>query len=500
MRSPRLRRILAARHASTVLTLLLVAALPLVAWACAKANAAENEYPAASHVPASQKGWEKPDPNAPFDEPKGGMTLGGTPITKRTKDCFPAEPRNVFSEVDMVRRSRGRAAALRLGRRQRSDRRHAGGRDAIRGQNTWMLWGEGNEAFWGWLQEQGYGLVDFLILLDSRDRDQRFKNGGMINQPGMKAQTDPEPDGSSGLYLDEADGANIELKQPPATSTRRPAAAAGPPVDPHRPPYSKPLRGRRCRALPTGCARGCPRTASTRRSTATRAASSACASCRTPTSSAPPGRGARAPLLARGRRRGPSDAYYTDPRSPPTPSWYDPSGSAWRAASATSRRIPLNPPADPEQPDWANLSSIIGNQYWSPPQALREPHAPEQLPLPVPGQPAAGNGRHVAGQHRPHQQRQHDQRGVRRAGAPGPRGGEPAGAAERGQPAPAGRRRPDPRRQPAPHAARAPRRVGQHRRVRRARARVSQHRHHSRGVGALPQPVIGFKPQRPFST
>jgi hypothetical protein len=26
----------------------------------------------------------------------------------------------------------------------------------------------------------------------------------------------------------------------------------------------------------------------------------------------------------------------------------------------------LNPPADPEHPTWANLSSIIGNQYWSP--------------------------------------------------------------------------------------------------------------------------------------
>ena len=25
------------------------------------------------------------------------------------------------------------------------------GRDGIRGQNTWILWGEGNEAFWGWL-------------------------------------------------------------------------------------------------------------------------------------------------------------------------------------------------------------------------------------------------------------------------------------------------------------------------------------------------------------
>src|SRR5262249_49151943 len=31
---------------------------------------------------------------------------------------------------------------------------------------------------------------------------------------------------------------------------------------------------------------------------------------------------------------------------------------------------PLNPPADPENPKWENLSSIIGNQYWDPQPAF----------------------------------------------------------------------------------------------------------------------------------
>ena len=32
----------------------------------------------------------------------------------------------------------------------------------IRGRNTWVLWGEGNDVFWNWVQQKGYGLTDFL--------------------------------------------------------------------------------------------------------------------------------------------------------------------------------------------------------------------------------------------------------------------------------------------------------------------------------------------------
>ena len=38
---------------------------------------------------------------------------------------------------------------------------------------------------------------------------------------------------------------------------------------------------------------------------------------------------------------------------------------AWEfhAGRVTSRRLPTNPPADPEEPKWENLASAIGNQY-----------------------------------------------------------------------------------------------------------------------------------------
>ncbi|HEV7714101.1 MAG TPA: hypothetical protein VGO53_00790, partial [Steroidobacteraceae bacterium] len=186
---------------------------------CVSSQAAEpggdNPYPGASHVPDSQSGWDDDptgaDLHAPLDEAQGGVTARGTHITKRNADCFPAETRNLFADVDGVAKVPGEKPEpfdYTNGHGVIDDE----GRAAIRGQNTWMLWGEGNEAFWGWLQEQGYGLVDFLVLLDSRKRAGRFESGGMINQPGMK-----EADSAGtllGLHLDVADGENITLKQP----------------------------------------------------------------------------------------------------------------------------------------------------------------------------------------------------------------------------------------------------------------------------------------------
>jgi hypothetical protein len=175
-----------------------------------------NDYPGASHVPDSQPGWQqfltKVDPNAAKDEPEGGRTARGTPVEKRIEECFPAEPRNLFWQVDQVASGPGgKLEPLNYdldGDGKISDQE----RDAIRGQNTWILWGEGDETFWGWLQERGYGLVDFLILLDSRQREHRFRDDGLMNQPGLKTQAQRNV---LGLYLDQADGDQIKLKSPP---------------------------------------------------------------------------------------------------------------------------------------------------------------------------------------------------------------------------------------------------------------------------------------------
>ena len=72
--------------------------------------------------------------------------------------------------------------------------------DEVAGRNTWMLWTGGNEAFWDHMAQNGYGLIDFLRVIDSRQRPERFAKLGLMNEPGYRQAT--EPDGF-GLYIDQ---------------------------------------------------------------------------------------------------------------------------------------------------------------------------------------------------------------------------------------------------------------------------------------------------------
>ena len=72
--------------------------------------------------------------------------------------------------------------------------------EEIAGRNTWMLWTGGNEAFWDYLARYGYGVVEFLKTIDSRERPQRFAKLGLINEPGYRQATEPD---EFGLYLDQ---------------------------------------------------------------------------------------------------------------------------------------------------------------------------------------------------------------------------------------------------------------------------------------------------------
>lgn len=337
-----------------------------------------NPYLGASHVPESRSGWERfqtePDPAAPMDEPMGGKTRRGTLVNKRNIDCFPAEQRNVFSEVDeTVSSSDGVLHPFDFttaGTISDDPKDAMSPRNAIRGQNTWMLWGEGNESFWGWLQEDGYGLIDFLVLLDSRDRDHRFQNGGMINQPGMKAQLDPSKK-ILGLYLDVADGDAVLLKQPLTdidsvthqlekrveipeshkdskhTQPFEPDPKSGydkiiaqlpqDGVDPNVYGYPSGVIG--LRLMPNPDFFG-----------TTVAAAEARKRWQDKVVSAE------------------KDAYYTDSRVQQDPKLVRPFRVSMSCGFCHAGPHPLNPPADPEAPAWSNVSSTIGDQYWSPPR------------------------------------------------------------------------------------------------------------------------------------
>jgi hypothetical protein len=72
--------------------------------------------------------------------------------------------------------------------------------DEIKGRNTWNLWCAGDEQFWDRMARESYGLIDLLKTIDSRKRGSRFKELGLINQPGYQRASKPDP---NGLWIDE---------------------------------------------------------------------------------------------------------------------------------------------------------------------------------------------------------------------------------------------------------------------------------------------------------
>ena len=72
--------------------------------------------------------------------------------------------------------------------------------DEARGRNTWILWCGGDEQFWDRMARASGGLVDLLRTIDSRRRATRFRDLGLINEPGYRAASKPD---EYGLWIDE---------------------------------------------------------------------------------------------------------------------------------------------------------------------------------------------------------------------------------------------------------------------------------------------------------
>ena len=83
-----------------------------------------------------------------------------------------------------------------------------------KGLQTWQFWTGGNEKFFRDLARQTRGEADFLSLLDARpdgdpvdpshhyQRNERFKEIGVVNDPSCTAATKPD---EYGLWLDKCD-------------------------------------------------------------------------------------------------------------------------------------------------------------------------------------------------------------------------------------------------------------------------------------------------------
>jgi mono/diheme cytochrome c family protein len=323
-----------------------------------------------------------------MDEAMAGQTVLGTPISKRTEHCFPAESQDVFWQMDQVATVTGPDRKLQPlefdadGDGKLSDQE----RNAIRGRNTWLLWGGGNETFWGWLQERGYGLVDFVILMDSRERSTRFKRAGLINQPGF---IENRTANSLGLYLDSAIPDKAVLTLPSGSKGAIGASRLG----------TRELQAK-------GSCLNCHSSAG-QQNDSKRLFTPGDEALYKQVVSELGGKGklsqdgldpeiygyasgifglrlflnpdffgdTSAAKKARAYwndrvKSGKHGDYYNDSKINADPKLIRPFRVSMSCGFCHVGPHPLNPPSDPENPAWENLSSIIGDQYWSPPHAF----------------------------------------------------------------------------------------------------------------------------------
>jgi hypothetical protein len=223
----------------------------------------------------------------------------------RAAESFPAADEDYFREMD---------GALALTR------------DEVIGRNMWLVWTGGNDRFWDVISESSLGTLDFLKTLSSHptllySRDNRFRHLGLVNEPCFRRATAPDPN-RYGLWLD----------------IRDPSCPPDPFADPDK--YPGVAIGERGMTMPLGSYYGEPTGVIGLRLFPNPDFDEAA------------------------RRKWDSERYYNDPDYYFSRDLVRPYRVGMSCAFCHVGPDPVRPPADPENPAWTNLNSIVGAQYF----------------------------------------------------------------------------------------------------------------------------------------
>ncbi len=236
---------------------------------------------------------------------RAGHVLDEAAKAGRTAASFPAAAEDYFHDMD---------GTLPLSKEE------------IQGRNMWIVWTGGNDRFWDTISVSTLGTFDLLKTASSHPklgygRHNRFKFLGLINEPCYTEATGPDPN-RYGLWLDVRDP-----KCPPDPF----ASDAN---------YKGVASGARGKTVPVGSYYGEPTGVVGLRLFPNPA------------------------FDEQARKRWNSERYYNDPDYYFQRDLVKPYRIGMSCGFCHVGPDPLRPPVDPENPEWRNLSSTVGAQFF----------------------------------------------------------------------------------------------------------------------------------------
>jgi hypothetical protein len=200
--------------------------------------------------------------------------------------------------------------------------------DETKGRNTWIVWTGGNDRFWDGISKTSFGTLDFLKTLSSHkslkfSRDNRWHYLGLVNEPCFDKATGPDPD-RFGLWLDKRRSGPDCPPDPFDDATKYPGVQIG-------------SRGK---TLPAGSYYGAP---------------SGVVGLRL---------FPNPDFDEAAKSKWDAVQYYDNPAYYQRKDLVKPYRVGMSCGFCHVGPSPTRPPADPENPKWENLNSIVGTQYF----------------------------------------------------------------------------------------------------------------------------------------
>ena len=237
--------------------------------------------------------------------PEPGTVTDEARHAGRTADSFPASDSDYFHDVD---------GGIALTPEQ------------IKGRNTWLVWTGGDDRFWDVISKNAFGSFDLLKIISSHpslkySRSTRWDYFGLINEPCFTKADGPDPK-HFGLWLDQR--SSDCPPDPFADDKRYPGVAIG-------------ARGKN---MPVGSYYG------------------------EPTGIVGLRLFPNPDFDETAAKKWDAKRYYEDPGYYLSKDLVRPYRVGMSCGFCHVGPNPLKPPADPENPKWENISTLVGAQYF----------------------------------------------------------------------------------------------------------------------------------------